>query len=72
MSLTFTDDDVEQARGFGKFIQAKAEMKLSIPEAVQLNRYLAFYNQLTRKIEAHVMELKKIVTAPEESSGDGT
>lgn len=65
--LTFTQADVDFLEAFGKFLVQKTKMELSIPESVQLNKYLGSYNQLTKKIEAHIFELKQIIPGQETS-----
>jgi hypothetical protein len=59
--LVFAQSDVDFMEAFGKFLVQKAKMELTIPEAIQLNKHLAQYNRITKLIDAHVMELQKIV-----------
>jgi hypothetical protein len=66
--MAFTEEDVRKARRFGKFLVDKARMDLSIPESIELNQLLVWYNEAVAKIEAHIMELKAIHKPPTEGS----
>lgn len=63
--ITFTEDDVSQMRLFGQFLQSFAKFNVSIPEAIQLHKFLVFYNSITSKIENHIMEVKSITKLDE-------
>lgn len=58
--ITFTEQDVQQIKAFGSFLLSKATFQLNITEATQLNKYVYFMNQLTSKIEAHILEVVSI------------
>ena len=63
--LTFSKEDADLLEAFGKFIAQKAVMNLNVTEIIQFYKLLSQYNQVTRKIDAHVMELVRI-TEPTE------
>lgn len=65
--LTFSREDADFMEAFGKFIAQKARMDLTVPEVIQFHKYLVQYNQLTRKIDSHIMELIRVVE-PEPTS----
>jgi hypothetical protein len=58
--LTFVESDVVRLREFGAFLLSNAKFNLTIQEAVKLNGYVNFMNQLSQKMEAHIMELRSI------------
>ena len=58
--ITFTEQDVQQTKAFGSFLLSKATFNLSINDALQLGRYVHFMNQLTQKMEAHILEVISI------------
>lgn len=61
--MSFSEDDVKKMKEFGFLLNQKANFnQMSIPDSVKLVSYLNFYNQLASKIEAHIMEIKKIHT----------
>lgn len=68
--ITFTDDDVKTLRAFGKLLTEKARMELTIPEALMLNRYLSAYNVVVQKVEAHVLEVKRVVPLSAPDGGE--
>lgn len=61
----FTEEELKFMDDFGRFLAERARFDLSIPEAVQLNRYLAQFNSVRRKVAEHISELKR-VTEPEQ------
>ena len=66
--LTFAETDVKFLEEFGKFLVDKARMSmLSIPEITHFHKLLVQYNVLTRKVEAHVMEVVAVHTDTEET-----
>jgi len=59
--ITFTEQDVQRTKAFGSFLLSKATFNnLSINDAMQLGSYVNFMNQLTQKMEAHIMEVISI------------
>lgn len=61
--ITFTEQDVQRIKAFGSFLLSKALFNsLSINDALQLGVYVQFMNQLTSKVEAHVLEVISIKT----------
>jgi hypothetical protein len=69
--ITFTEQDVQKMRDFGSFLLSHAKFNLSIPEAVKLNGFVGFMNQLSQKMEAHILELKSI-TKPEKTDANNS
>jgi hypothetical protein len=63
--ITFTEQDVQQTKAFGSFLLSKATFNLSINDALQLGRYVHFMNQLTSKMEAHILEVRNITKSEE-------
>ena len=70
--MTFTEQDVQQIKAFGSFLLSKASFNLSINDAMQLGRYVHFMNQLTSKMEAHIMEVKRIIQTKDLSDANNT
>ncbi len=67
--LTFRDDDVSNLKNFLEFVRDKGKFQLDMAEAVQLTKYVQFLQEHIRKVNAHVMELARIIEpAPSESS----
>jgi hypothetical protein len=62
--ITFTEQDVQQMKAFGSFLLSNAKFNLTINDALQLGRYVHFMNQLSQKMEAHILEVRSI-TKPE-------
>jgi hypothetical protein len=66
-SGTFTQEDAKRVRDFGQFILEKASWKLTTAEAIQLNKFLIFYNTLANKVDANVMEVSRVINKPQAS-----
>lgn len=65
--IKFTKQDVDSLKQLGALLVAKARFSdLSIPEAVNLNRLLQAYNQITIKVEDHILEVLKVTPEVEE------
>lgn len=60
--ITFTEDDVKKLQDFGQLLVSKATLNLSIQEAIRLSSYVQHMNYLTKKIEAHIFEVKRVTT----------
>jgi len=65
----FSEDDVKFLDSFGDFLMKHMRADMSIPEAIQLNKLLAQYNGLRKKVQDHLLEVRKIHT-PETPSTD--
>lgn len=63
--ITFTEDEVKQARLFGDFINKRATFSLDVNGAIDLYKHLVAFNQLIQKIDAHILEVKKVMQQPE-------
>lgn len=63
--MNFTDEDVKFLDQFGEFLLKNARMDLSIPDIIQMNKYLAQYNVVRKKVANNVMEVKRIINPPE-------
>jgi hypothetical protein len=59
----FLSEDVTKAAAFGDFVRKRAKWEMSTEEAIELTKHLAWYNGLIRKIDEHVLELKKTFEA---------
>lgn len=58
--MTFTDEDVKKAKEFAAVL-AKAELRLPLDQYPKVYTLLVWYQQLTTKLEANVMELTRVV-----------
>lgn len=56
----FTQEDLQKLQEFGKFILDRATWQLTTTDALRLNKFLAFYNSLTIKVEANILEIKAL------------
>ena len=57
MENKFTKDDLQKLQEFGKFILERATWQLSTVDAMKLNKFLMFYNSLSQKVEANILEV---------------
>ena len=64
----FLSEDVQKARAFGEFIGRFATWTLGTNDAIALTKHLAWYNTMVTKVEDHVMELQKVIQAPNTES----
>lgn len=71
----FLSEDVTKATAFGDFVRRQARWEISTEQAIELTKHLAWFNGLVRKIDEHVLELKKTFEAPKQApaadKGDG-
>lgn len=66
--LTFTQEEIDNMKGFAKFVAEKARFSdLDWADAVQLARFNGFVVAHIRKMQDHVMELSRIVEPVEET-----
>jgi hypothetical protein len=63
-SVQFTDEDVTSMEQFGRMLSQKAMFNMSMSDIIAFHQLLIKYNQITRKVSDHVVELKKIVEPP--------
>ena len=64
----FLSEDVQKARAFGEFIGRFATWTFGTNDAIALTKHLAWYNTMVTKVEDHVMELQKVIQAPNTES----
>lgn len=66
MENKFTEQDFDTFQEVIKFLVTKPTWSLSTPEAIQLNKYLAFLNQVNSKIKSNILEVgpEKKVSKP--------
>lgn len=67
----FLSEDVTKAAAFGDFVRKRARWDMSTEEAIELTKHLAWYNGLIRKIDEHVLELKRTFEAPKPAESKG-
>ena len=63
----FLSEDVTKAIAFGEFVRKKAKWDISSEEAIELTKHLAWYNGLVKKVNDHVLELRRTFEAPKPS-----
>lgn len=61
MKNNFTEQDVTNARQFAAFVTEYAKWDVSTSELFKITKMFAWYNSLPAKIEAHIMELKRVI-----------
>jgi hypothetical protein len=66
----FSDDDVKFLDSFGEFLMKHMHADLTIPQAIQLNKHLAQYNQLRKKVQDSILELRAVHEKPAEAPAD--
>lgn len=64
----FTDDDVQSLESFGKYVAQKATFNMSVADMIAFHKLLVQYNQITRKVNDHVMELKQVIEPEKQKS----
>lgn len=65
MQNSFTDEDVKKAKEFAAML-SKAELQLPLDQYPRVYGMLVWFQQATKKMEDHVMELKRIIEPPPE------
>lgn len=68
--ITFTEEDVKLLQQFGQLLVSKATFNLSLQDSINLTRYVSHLNGITKKIEAHILEVKKIVSLEENDASN--
>jgi hypothetical protein len=68
--ITFVEEDVKLLQQFGQLLVSKATLNLSIQDAMNLTKYISHMNSITRKIEAHILEVKRITQLKDSSDAD--
>lgn len=68
MNQNFTQADFDFTQEFAKFILNRMHVKdASVKDMIDFNKMLIRYNDLSRKIEANILELGKVVEAPKKA-----
>lgn len=57
--MNFTDEDVKKAKEFAALL-GKAELRLPLDQYPKVYAMLVWFNELTKKVEANVLELVKV------------
>jgi hypothetical protein len=68
--ITFVEEDVKLLQQFGQLLVSKATLSLTIQEALNLAKYVSHMNAVTKKIEAHLLEVKRITQVKEPSDAN--
>lgn len=68
MNQNFTQADFDFMQEFAKFILNRMYVKdASVKDMIDFNKMLIKYNETQRKVEAHILELGKVVEAPKKA-----
>lgn len=69
--LTFTEADFKAAQSYAKFVVENMVLKegLDLQQAIVAAKMVNDFNGVLRKIYSNILELKKVVEAPEASEG---
>lgn len=68
MDHNFTQADFDFTQEFAKFILNRMHVKdASVKDMIDFNKMLIKYNELSRKIEANILELGKVTEAPKKA-----
>lgn len=62
--LTFTENEAQGCADFINFVMNRAEWKINSKEAIRLNAYFDFMHRFQSKVDAHILELKKVDNPP--------
>ena len=60
----FTEEDVRKADQFAKTL-TKAKFEMTVPEWLAFHQQLVWYNEMIKKVSAHVLEITKVSAPPE-------
>lgn len=64
--MTFTQADFDFTQEFAKFILNRMHVKdAAVREMIEFNKMLIKYNEICRKIEANIFEVRKVTEAGE-------
>lgn len=64
---SFTEEDISKMHEFSSFLNQRAKFdNMSITDSVKLISHLQFFNNLAKKVEDNILELKKVHTKPVE------
>ena len=64
--LTFTEEEVKKTADFVQFVYDHGKFELSTKQSLALTRFFGHMNELIKKMDSHIMELKRVVKKPEE------
>ena len=70
--ITFVEEDVKLLQQFGQLLVSRAKLKLTIQDAINLGKYISHMNNITRKIEAHILEVKSITQIKDAADANNT
>jgi hypothetical protein len=70
--ITFSEEDVKLLQQFGQLLVSRAKLKLTIQDAMNLTKYISHMNNITRKIEAHILEVKSITQIKDAADANNT
>lgn len=70
--ITFIEEDVKLLQQFGQLLVSKASLNLTIQEAMSLAKYVSHMNTITKKIEAHILEVKRITQLKDAPDANNT
>lgn len=70
--ITFIEEDVKLLQQFGQLLVSKASLNLTIQEAMSLSKYVSHMNTITKKIEAHILEVKRITQLKDAPDANNT
>lgn len=64
--MNFTQDDFKFTQELAKFILNRMHVKdASVREMIEFNKMLIKYNDICRKIEANIFEVRSVTEQPE-------
>jgi hypothetical protein len=58
--FTITEDDVRHLRDFGKLLTEVAKFDVTVDQVSKLHGYFLHFNRMMVKLEAHIMEVRKV------------
>ena len=64
--ISFTEDEVNKLNGFLNFIANKAKFDINLKESTELAKSYVFMAQLSKKIEDHIFEVKRVINPKKE------
>jgi hypothetical protein len=70
--ITFVEEDVKLLQQFGQLLVSKATLNLSIQDAMNLAKYVSHMNAITKKIEAHILEVKRVTQLKDSTDANNT
>jgi hypothetical protein len=70
--ITFVEEDVKLLQQFGQLLVSKASLNLTIQEALLVAKYVSHMNAVTKKIEAHILEVKSLTQIKDAADANNT